>query len=199
MRATISVCLIAMAGLFNVGCVSTRPAHYYSLAPAAAPPNQGPPDGPTILVGTIATPEYLQDARIRYRTGTNEVGAYEYHRWTERPAAMVRYSLVRALRSSGKYRRVLESSSSVVGDYQIVGKLYEFCEEDNPAIQTTISLHLELIDTRTNRYVWDRSFEHQEPAAGKNIKDVVQSMDRNLQQVVSEASAEIGRFLGGGL
>jgi ABC-type uncharacterized transport system auxiliary subunit len=171
--------------------------HYYTLAPAAAPTNSAKPDGPTILVGAIITPESLQDARIRYRAGANETGAYEYHRWTERPSAMVRDSLVRALRASGRYQRVIESSSSAIGDYVVRGKLYEFAEVDNPAIQTKISLQLELIDKKTNRSVWDRPFEREEPASGKNINDVVQSMDRNLQQVVSQAAAEIARFLSG--
>jgi ABC-type uncharacterized transport system auxiliary subunit len=169
--------------------------HYYTLTPAAPPANQPKPDGPIILVGAIVTPESLQDARIRYRTGANETGSYEYHRWEERPGAMFRLSLVRALRASGKYRRVMESSSSAVGDYLLRGKLYEFAEVDNPAIQTKISLHLELIETKTNHSIWDHPFEHEEPAAGKDIKDVVASMDRNLQQVVTTAAAEIDRFL----
>ena len=38
----------------------------------------------------------------------------------------MRLSLVRALRASGKYRRVMEASSSAVGDYLLRGKLYEF-------------------------------------------------------------------------
>ena len=176
-------------------CVSTRPLHYYTLSPASAPTNQTNPDGPTILIGLIATPESLQDARIRYHAGANETGSYEYHRWEQRPGAMVRDSLVRALRASGKYRRVLESSSVAIGDYLLRGKLYEFAEVDNAAIQTKISLHLELIDKKTNRSVWDRPFEREEPASGKNINDVVASMDRNLQQVATAAAAEIDKFL----
>ena len=195
MRSTTALCLIALAGLLGGSCAGTRPVHYYTLAPASVPANQAKPDGLTILVGLIATPEYLQDARIRYRAGANETGSYEYHRWTERPGAMVRDSLVRALRASGKYQRVLESSSSAMGDYLVRGKLFEFGEVDNPAIGTKISLHLELIDKKTNRSVWDRVAEREEPAGGKNIKDVVESMDRNLQHVVSEAAAEIDRFL----
>ena len=66
---------------------------------------------------------------------------------------------------------------------------------DDPAIQTKISLQLELIDKKTNRTVWDHPFEREEPANGKNIKDVVGSMDRNLQQLASEAAAEIDKFL----
>ena len=196
MRSTISIGLIATACLLAVNCASTHPVHFYTLGSATPAVHQGNPDGVTILVGTIATPEALQDGRIRYRAGANEVGAYEYHRWMEQPGAMVRVSLVRALRSSGKYHRVLESSSSAIGDYFIRGRLYEFGEVDSPAIQTRISLQLELVDRKTNHSVWDRLLEREEPASGKSIKEVVESMDRNLRQVVSEAAAEIDKFLG---
>jgi ABC-type uncharacterized transport system auxiliary subunit len=189
--------LIALSILLLTSCVPTRPVHYYTLTPTAVPTNQASPDGPTILVALIAAPESLQDTRIRYRAGANETGSYEYHRWEQRPDAIVRDSLVRALRASGKYRRVLESSSSAIGDYLLRGKLYEFAEVDGPAIQTKISLHLELIDRKTNRSVWDHPFERQEPANGKNIAEVVESMDRNLQQVAAAAAAEIDRHLAG--
>jgi ABC-type uncharacterized transport system auxiliary subunit len=187
--------LIALAALLTIGCATTRPVHYYRLSSAPAPNAPPKPDGSTLLVGAIVTPESLQDARIRYQTGSNATGSYEYHRWSERPGTMVRDSLVRALRASGQYARVLESSSSAVGDYLLRGKLYEFAEVDGPAIGTKISLHLELIDAKTNRSVWDHHFEREEPANGKTIEDVVGSMDRNLQQVVNAAAAEIGRFL----
>jgi ABC-type uncharacterized transport system auxiliary subunit len=195
MRSTISLRLIAIACLLGAGCAGTRPVHYYTLAPAWSPSSPGKPDGATILIGNIVTPEALQDDRIRYRTGANEVGGYEYHRWVEQPGALVRDSLVRALRSSGRYQRVLESSGSTIGDYLIRGKLHEFGEVDNPAMQTRISLQLELVDKKTNRSVWDRLFEREEPVSRKSIKDVVESMDRNLQQVVSGAAAEIDKFL----
>ena len=108
---------------------------------------------------------------------------------------MVRNSLVRALRASGKYQRVLESSSSATGDYLVRGKLYEFDEVDDASIQTRISLQVELVDRKTNRNVWDHLVEREEPVSGKTVADVVQSLDRNLQQVVSETAAEIDKFL----
>jgi ABC-type uncharacterized transport system auxiliary subunit len=195
MRCTILICL-AMVG---AGCVATRPVHYYTIEPtiepALPPANQGKPDGLILLVGNIATPEILQDGRIRYRTGSNEAGAYEYHRWTERPGSMVRNSLVRALRASGKYRRVLESSSSADGDYLVRGKLYEFGEVDNASIQTRISMQVELVDRKTNRNVWDLLVQRVEPVGSQSVPEVVQSLDRNLQHVVTEAAAEIDKFL----
>jgi ABC-type uncharacterized transport system auxiliary subunit len=194
-RSNISLPVIVTAGLVTIGCVATRPVHYYTLMPLSVPTNKSRPDGPTILVGMLAAPEILQDSRIRYRSGANVTGSYEYHRWATGPAMMVRDALVRALRASGNYRFVMESSSSATGDYLLRGQLHEFTELDDPAIQTQIFLHLELIDEKTNHEVWDRRFMREEPAGGKNIEDVVASMDRNLQQIVTDASAEIGQFL----
>jgi ABC-type uncharacterized transport system auxiliary subunit len=198
MRSMISVWVVMAACLVGTSCVATRPVHYYTIEPASRPANQTRPDGLILLVGAIATPEALQDGRIRYRIGSNEAGAYEYHRWTERPGSMVRNSLLRALRATGKYQRVLESSSSATGDYLVRGKLYEFGEVDNASIHTRISLQVELVDTKTNRNVWDHLVEREEPVASKSVMDVVQSLDRNLQQVVSETVAEIEKFLPAG-
>jgi cholesterol transport system auxiliary component len=195
MRLMTSICLAIAGGLVGASCVATRPVHYYTIEPASPPVNQGKPDGLILLVGDISTPEALQDGRIRYRSGSNQAGAYEYHRWTERPGSMVRNSLMRALRASSKYQRVLESSSSANGDYLVRGKLYEFGEVDNASIQTKVSLQVELVDRKTNRNVWDRVLEREEPVSNKGVTDVVQSLDRNLQQVVSETAAEIDKFL----
>jgi ABC-type uncharacterized transport system auxiliary subunit len=146
-------------------------------------------------VGNITVPPELQDGRIRYRVGSNEVGAYQFHRWIERPETMICASLVQALRASGRYRSVSETGSSAAGDYLLRGKLYEFDEVDRETIQTSISLQVDLVDMKTKHVVWDNLVQRDEPVGSKNIKDVVQSLDRNLQAVVKEAAGEVDRFL----
>jgi cholesterol transport system auxiliary component len=195
MRFTISICLALASALVGASCVASRPVHYYTIDMPSVPATTGTPDGPVLVVGNITTSEALQDGRIRYRTGANEAGAYEYHRWTERPGSMVRNSLVHALRSSGKYQRVIESSSLATGDFLVYGKLFEFGEVDNGSIRTKVSLQVELVDRKTNRNVWDRLIEREEPVSNKTVADVVQSLDRNLQHVAGDAAAEIEKFL----
>jgi cholesterol transport system auxiliary component len=204
MSLRISICLTLAAGLLCAGllcesCAATRPVHYYTIQPAVQPAPQGTnpatPNGITLLVGDIATPEAMQDGRIRYRIGTNETAAYEYHRWGEHPGLMVRNSLVRALRNTGKYERVLEATSSAMGDYLVRGELNEFDEVDGASIQTRISLQVELVDRKTNRSIWDRLVEREEPVNSKTVPEVVQSLDRNLQRVVAETVAQIDQFL----
>lgn len=198
-RFAISFLPLTLACLVSMGCAGTRPVHYYALASAEPHMHPERPDGPAILVSNILASEVLQDACIHYRAGANEEGAYEFHHWSERPGAMVRDGLMQAMRSSGKYQRVLEASSSATGDYLVRGRLFEFDEVDNHGtIQTRISLQLELSDKKTNRTIWDHLFERDEPVSGKSIPDVVASMDRNLGQVASQAAASLDRVIAGG-
>jgi cholesterol transport system auxiliary component len=191
----VSLGFAILSGVGIGSCVASRPVHYYTLQPATPSASQARPDGLVIVVGSFLTPESLQDGRIRYRRGANEAGSYEYHRWTERPGDIVRNTLVRVLRSSGKYQRVTESSSAAVGDYLLRGKLYEFDELDNASIQTRISLQVELVDRRSNHNVWDRFVEREEPVQSKTVAAVVQSLERNLQSVLVEVTMELDRFL----
>ena len=194
-RSTFSSVLVIAACLADAACVATRPVHYYTLGPGGSAATRSNPGGLILLVGNIATPEALRDGRIRYRTASNEAGAYEYHRWTERPGSMVRSALIRALRDSGNYQRVLESGSTVNGDYLLRGKLEEFDEVDGASIQTKISLHVELVELKTNQNVWDHMLEREDPVSSKTVVEVVQSLDRNLRHIASDTAGEVDRFL----
>ena len=188
---SIAIAPVAAACALLTACVGGRPIHYYAINRQAVGVAAPKPDGPVLVIGRITTPEALQDGRIRYRAGSNEVGAYEYHRWTERPSAMVQDLLLQALRASGKWRRVMEASSTAESDYLVRGRLREFAEIDNPGIQTRVSLRLELVDFKTGAVIWDRDYNRDVPVEGKTINEVVLSMEHNLQQVIGEAASAI--------
>jgi cholesterol transport system auxiliary component len=196
---------LALTALLTLAGCAPHKVQYYQLSAvqrqsAAREPRPSPDSGAVILVGRIATPLALQDGRIRYREGLNEVGAYEYHRWTDPPGIMVRDRLIDALRSSGFYKTVQEADTSSTGDYTVRGKLVEFSEIDGAGIDTRVSLDLELREGKTGRVVWTRNLTHDDPVTAaksdsKKVSDVVQSLDRNLHQVIAEASEEIGSYV----
>ena len=194
MRA-VSIYAIVLLGLFEAGCLDSRPVHYYTIEPPPAPVTPAALAGPALLVGNISASMELQDSRIRYRVGSNEVGAYQFQRWSDRPGTMIAESLLQALRASGKFRSVMDSSSSVAGDYQLRGKLYEFDEVDSETIQTSISLRVDLVDVKSRQPVWGELVRREEPVRSKHIQDVVASLDRNLQAVVKETADGVGHFL----
>jgi ABC-type uncharacterized transport system auxiliary subunit len=189
MRTSLAVAVL----LLTSGCVPHR-VQYYQLS-ANAKPAAVAETGPVVLVGRILTPQALQDGRIRYRAGLNEVGGYEYHRWTDPPGIMVRDSLIHVLRASGKYKSVQEAGSSAEGDYTVRGKLLELSELDGNGIMTRVSLDLELREVKTGRLVWNELLTHDDPVQAKTVSDVVQSLDRNLQVVLGDAASGIGAYV----
>jgi ABC-type uncharacterized transport system auxiliary subunit len=187
MRSAVLVCTIAVTGMLLTACVKSRPIKYYrievlALSPAAA----GTVFDVTLQIGNIEAPPLMRDGRILYQIGTHEMGAYEYHRWVETPDQMVQNALVRLLRSSGKFRAVDTPRSNVKADYILRGKVYDFAEIDKPQIHTRVSMEIELHDSRTNRLVWSRLYTDERLVDGEKIPDVVQSLDQNLRQGLTE-------------
>jgi ABC-type uncharacterized transport system auxiliary subunit len=179
--------------LLASGCAPHK-IQYYQIS-ASVKPALPAETGPVLLVGRIVTPMALQDGRIRYLAGLNEVGTYEYHRWTDPPGIMVKDALIHVLRASGKFKSVQEAASSAEGDYNLRGKLLEFSEVDGNGISTRISLDLELREVRTGRLVWNETFTHDDPVQAKTVSDVVQSLDRNLQVVLGNLASDVGTYV----
>jgi ABC-type uncharacterized transport system auxiliary subunit len=180
------------------GCGATRPIKYYQLeipSPAPVPTREG--FSVSVQVGNIESPPIMRDGRILYQTGTHEVGAYEYHRWVETPDRVVQDSLVRLLRSSGKFRSVDTTRNTVKPDYIIQGKIYEFAEVDKPQIFARVSLEIELHDGKTGRTVWSKIYTNEESVEGKEVPDVVHSLDQNLGHGLSQIVEGLDQYLAG--
>jgi len=107
---------------------------------------------------------------------------------------MVQNSLVRVLKSSGKYESVSDRNSGAPSDYILSGKLRDFTEIDGPGIQTRVSLELELYQTKSGRAVWTKLYTHDEPVNGKEVADIVQSLEHNLSQGIGEVAAGLDRY-----
>jgi ABC-type uncharacterized transport system auxiliary subunit len=197
MGSAVRICLIAMLCGSVSACAGARPIKYYRIEVPEAPAAAGTVLSVTLQVGNIDSSPIMRDGRILYQVGAHEMGAYEYHRWVETPDRMVHNSLVRLLRSSGKYQSVDTQRGSVRADYTVQGRIYEFSEIDNPEIHTRISIEIELRDTKGGHTVWSRLYTHESPVAGKEIPDVVESLDQNLRQGLSEIVAGLHQYLAG--
>src|SRR3981189_1402547 len=107
----------AFLSFFVVGCAAARPAKYDQLTipteVAADPP--GDPLPVTILMGPIMSSHLYREDRIVYSSSGEDMGTYEYQRWAEPPTELIQHVLLRALRSSGRYRAVYAQRSSARG------------------------------------------------------------------------------------
>jgi ABC-type uncharacterized transport system auxiliary subunit len=187
--------IVATLTLAVAACGASRPVRYYRLEI----PNPGPAAAGTgfpfsLQVGNMESPPIMRDGRILYQVGIHELGAYEYHRWVETPDRVVQDSLVRLLRSSGKFQSVDTPRNIIKPDYIIQGKIYEFSEMDKPQVFSRVSLEIELHEAKTGRTVWSRIYTNEDSVDGKEVPDVVHSLDQNLGHGLSEIVAGLDQY-----
>jgi len=176
-------------------CAASRPMKYYVLDPGPVPAPQGAPTYPvTLLVGRVSASHLFRDDRLVYGSGPVQLGVYSYDRWAEPPADMLQDLLVSNLRSTGQYRAVSPLGSNVRGDYIVRGHLWDISEVDKPDLMARFSLEVELFDPNTRTTVWSHRYEHDEPAQGKTVNDVVQAMDKNVRAGLQQITAGISEY-----
>lgn len=175
-------------------CGAARPSKYYALDLPPAPAPSGNPYDVALLVGRLTAPHLYRDDRLVYRTGETQIGTYEYHRWAEPPTDMLESMLVRLLRASGKYRTVQHLASNTQGDYILRGRLHQMEESNSPSLMARVSFELELYEKKSGTVVWTHFYSHDEPVSGKEVPDVVQAFNRNVQGGLAEAAASLDQF-----
>ena len=186
--------LIAPAILGLSGCGAPRPIAYYGLQIPAAPSPSTYTWPIEVVVGRISGTDLLEASPIVYKTGRNQIGTYQYHRWTEAPVDMVQEKLIRLLRTTGDYQSISGLGSASGGELVVRGRLYDFAEVDGESITGVVSMEFELYNRRTAKIVWSHFYSQTEPVEAKQVPAVVQALDRNLDRGLKEVVAGLGRY-----
>ena len=197
LQMCIATILFSLAAVAIAGCGAARPSKYYQLTiPAdSATVQPGAPNGCTIVIGPMFSMHLYKEDQLVYSTGGEEMGTYEYHRWAEPPADMIREVVLRELRASGHYKSVYYQRSDTHGDYLLRGRLYDFKEISGGSLVARVTAEWELRDLKTNDTVWTHFYSHDEPVASKDVSAVVAALDHNVQRGVAELRAGLDQYL----
>lgn len=186
----------ALTAILFGGCGAARPVKYYQLTvPAdAAAVEKADAIPVTLLLGEVSTSHLYREDRIVYGNGPEQLGTYEFQRWAEPPAEMIREVLLRELRLSGRYRAVYYRRSNMKGDFAVRGRLYDFKEISGGQMSTRVTMEMEMRDLKTGATVWSHYYTHDEPAGGKDVASVVAGLDRNVQRGVKEIVESLDQY-----
>jgi ABC-type uncharacterized transport system auxiliary subunit len=177
------------------GCGATRPMQYYQLT---VPPDvhhaEANASGISLALGPLVASHLYREDRIVFGSGPQQMGTYEFQRWTEPPAEMIEEVLLRELRASGRYREVFTQRSASHADYVLRGRLYDFKEVSGSPLQARVTVEFELKDMKSGATVWVHYYNHDEPVSGKDVPAMVAALDRNVQRGVGEVKASLDQY-----
>jgi ABC-type uncharacterized transport system auxiliary subunit len=177
------------------GCGATRPMQYYQLTvPADVHHAEANASGISLALGPLVASHLYREDRIVFSSGPQQMGTYEFQRWTEPPAEMIEEVLLRELRASGRYREVFTQRSASHADYVLRGRLYDFKEVSGSPLQARVTVEFELKDMKSGTTVWSHYYSHEEPVDGKDVPAMVAALDRNVQRGVGEVKASLDQY-----
>jgi cholesterol transport system auxiliary component len=178
------------------GCGAARSTQYYQLSvPSEMQQSAANGNGVSLALGPLVASHLYREDRIVYAAGAEQMGTYEYKRWTEPPAEMIHEVLLRELRASGHYREVASQRSSRSTDYVLRGHLYDFKELTGASLAARVTFEFELTDTKSGSVVWSHYYTHDEPVGGKEVPAMVAALDHNVQRGVAEIKAGLEQYL----
>jgi ABC-type uncharacterized transport system auxiliary subunit len=195
-KATMFVATL-LVGAFFAGCGATRASHYYHLTVLeGSPSSTDQPQFPvTLLVSPFNASHLYREDRIVYGTQHEQMGTYQFERWSEPPTEMLDEILVRHLRRSGRFREVHSLHSTSRGDYLLRGHLYDLKElASGSGLMARVSFEAELLDSKTKNTLWTHSYTHDEPVGGKDVAAVVSALNRNVQAGVADTTASLEQY-----
>jgi ABC-type uncharacterized transport system auxiliary subunit len=191
----VRICLALVVTASLAGCGATRPMQYYQLTvPADVHHGETNPSGISLALGPLVSSHLYREDRIVFGSGTQQMGTYEFQRWTEPPAEMIEEVLLRELRASNRYREVFTQRSASHADYVLRGRLYDFKEVSGSPLQARVTVEFELRDTKSGATVWSHYYNHDEPVNGKDVPAMVAALDHNVQRGVEEIKVSLEQF-----
>lgn len=194
MYRTTRLTLISLLALSLGGCGKIKPIRYYTLQVPAAPTLATSTYRVSLLVANVSGSDIFMDTPIAYRVGTNEIGTYRYSQWSEPPVKMLKFKLIRLLRSSGDYQSVGELGSNSDAQFVVRGRLYDFEEVDSATIAGLVSMEFDLYDRKSGKVLWSHFYSQSEPVQAKDISAVVTALDLNLDRGLKEVTAGLEHY-----
>ena len=196
LTSKIMLSLLVLSVVLTAGCGAARPSKYYQLTvPGDSAPVAGSNPLPiTLLIGRITAPALYREDQIVYSSGGENMGTYEYQKWSEPPTEMIAEVMLRQFRASGRYHGVYTLRSDIRGDFLLHGHLYDFKEVAGNPLLARVTMELELREIKTSAVVWTHFYTHDEPASGKDVGSVVAALNKNVQQGIAEFRASLDQY-----
>lgn len=189
-------CGMFLSLLFLVACMSSPPRRYYQLHLTAEEEPGSKTIDKTLLVDPIDKDDLYDDYRIVFRLSPFELNYYSYELWADKPAILIRDSIVHYLMKRKVFQKVFQEISRGKPDILWKSKIHFIEEVDAKDVwYARLAIEVELIDFKTSERLYFYDFDRQEklPAKSVTLVPVVLSkiLEEELDIIVREISKKI--------
>ena len=141
--------------------------------------------GAALRIARPVTDGLLSSRRIAVMPQADRLQVYQGALWSNPPATLLRSRLLDAFLADGRLPWVdTDESPATRVDYLLTSQLRAFHSVyENGSPTAVVRIDAQIVDTASNRAVASRSFLVRQPAASKEIPDVVQALGQASDQL----------------
>jgi cholesterol transport system auxiliary component len=144
----------------------------------------------SIRIDTPYASEPFSSTRILAKPNVWEFRIYEDVRWRDSAPVIVRDMLVQALRESNGFSHVVSDTSPAVTDWSLITELTGFHTENHTdTVNAVIRIHSWIMDNRSRATLCASDFVANQPVAGADVEQVVESFS-TAGEIVSDALSQ---------
>lgn len=194
MKTALQMMILAFA-LILTSCVSHIQTRYYLIdtEPTVKRVKKHLPF--IVEVANVNAPSRYQDQMV-YRTPGYEVGFYEYSKWAETPADMVRIELINMLEASGLFKQVVPAGIIAAPDLTLRCEIVSFDQEitgDDYFADCELMLELIKRDGGIPAWSYDAKARVKQEGKGKFVAAMSEAVSKAIADAI--ANMEQARML----
>jgi ABC-type uncharacterized transport system auxiliary subunit len=189
---TIVSSLVALVILASCGGRARNPNYYTLDLPAPPDPHAQENAHATLAIREFRSPTYLRQGAIVYKTSSEQIGFYAYHRWAIDPRDFVTNSIMERLHASAAFARVQRYDGSRDVDYVLSGRLEKLEELDyQGSVKVQIAISAEMTSVATGKTVWSNAVLEIGDVDKHDVPAVVSKMNGTMQRAIEKLVAPL--------
>jgi ABC-type uncharacterized transport system auxiliary subunit len=180
-------------GLLLSGCsmffhIEPHERKYYQLPEVHLdPPEEAGACPLNLVIKDSRADSFVFSHKIVFSSSPYEQGFYQYASWVESPPIRLPQILIAALEESGRFRSVSHISSAVTGDMQMSSVLLEFYQDTSAEPGSVhVKIQAELAGAGGRKFIAQRTFEKEVPAASFDAEGAVQAFSRAVKEIFQD-------------
>ena len=184
--------VIILMPVLLAACWSSPEKQYFQFHLTPAQENTGRSFDSILLVDPVRVDNLYDDYQIIFRISPFEMNYYAYMFWAEKPAVLVRDSVIHYLQRGNAFRAVIMEYSKGDPDLVLRIHLHGLEEIDHPDRWfANLSMEMEITDFQSGKTLVTHRFERTEPLPAKDVSELPkvlslilrEEMDRLLQKL----------------
>jgi uncharacterized lipoprotein YmbA len=187
--------LLAVIAWALVGCSTSHPTHFYTLAPTAARATADAAQGqrPVIVaVGPVEVSAYLDRSQIVVREDQTRLRLADFHQWGEPLARNIARVIAENLYAlHPQAHPIVQPWSDLPSDYKVVVKILRF--DSDPQGRVRLRASWAVLDGKTRRYLAIRDSDISVSARSADYADIALAMSEALRELSEDIAQALRR------